>query len=110
MKEIFLFKFCFFLVIVAFSLQLIKVKNVFKSWYCDLTSKLFPEVCVWLPYDLPVLPGAAGRADGHQRLLRAALGVDVGGALLRVGGARQHDVRHARAHVAVVAWTTAGLT
>src|SRR4029078_10871807 len=51
--------------------------------------------------DFPVFLGAAGRIDGPHRLLRAPFGVDVRGALFRIGGSRKDDVGALRAPVAV---------
>ena len=43
------------------------------------------------------------RAWGYLGALRAALGVDVGGRLLGVGGARQHHISSKRAPIPVMA-------
>ncbi len=53
-------------------------------------------------HDLPVLACLAGRIDGEQAALNAALGVDVGAGFFRVGGARQYDVGTRSAGVAMM--------
>ena len=53
--------------------------------------------------DRPVLARVAGRVDCARCSLDAPLGVDVGAALLGVGGGGQHEVGCQRARVAVVA-------
>mmetsp|Transcript_2041 Transcript_2041/g.6758 ORF Transcript_2041/g.6758 Transcript_2041/m.6758 type:complete len:322 (-) Transcript_2041:1079-2044(-) len=53
--------------------------------------------------DLPVVARVARRVERTGGALDAALGVDVGGALLRVGGAGQHQVSGRGAGVAMVA-------
>src|SRR4029078_12369302 len=51
--------------------------------------------------DRPVLPGVAGRKAGAIGELHAALGIDEGSRLLRVGGAGKDDVGAVSAGIAV---------